>query len=78
MGEEPQYAKIITDEFSTTVTYVGYAKDSFASQNDAVWDILRITQASASSPTGVSLFEWATAQGSFTNVWTSRTGLTYR
>ncbi len=75
----PSYQVIITDENSTTVTYIGYAQSSPASTSEAIWAILRITQTASSSPVGVTLYEWATGKPElFSNVWTSRTGLSYQ
>ncbi len=73
-----EYAQIITDEASTTVTYIGYAERAGTALSAPLWAILRITQASATSPIGVSLFEWATGiPAQFANVWNDRTNLNY-
>ncbi len=77
MAFPTEYAQIITDENTTLVTYVGYNMDAFAAQGDASWAIYRITSASASSPTGVTVIEGAKGLGVFENVWSDRTGLTY-
>ena len=79
MLNQIQYAKIQTDEASTTVTYVGYAETNFVLDGDPAWAILKIEQASASTPNGVTTFKWAGAgsPGLFENIWTNRASLTY-
>lgn len=70
------YEKIITDENTTTVTYIGWAEFGTAT-SAAKWIVQRITSASASSPQGVTTVEWATGLRDKTNIWNSRTSLTY-
>lgn len=72
------YEKIITDEVSTTVTYIGYAENDFALTSDAVWAIQKIESASATTPQGVTTFSWADSPEKFSNIWDNRLTLTYR
>ncbi len=77
MLNNSQYAKIITDEVSSTVTYVGYAQTNFVATSDPLWQILKITSASGTSPAGVTTFQFADAPGDFTNIWDNRASLNY-
>jgi len=72
-----QYAQVISDENSTTVTYFGFAQANFTLTSAALWCILKITQTSGTSPVGVTTYAWAGEPGVFNAVWDNRTGLTY-
>ena len=78
MLQSTEYEKLLTDEASSTVTYVGYAIDAYASPSEPVWCILKIESASSSSPTGVSTYQWAPSKGNFGAIWNNRASLTYR
>ncbi len=71
------YAQLITDQASSTVTYIGWAQNSFTPQNQPLWNIMRVTQASASTPNGVTLYEFAPEPNVFGVKWTDRASLTY-
>ena len=71
------YEKIIVDEATTLITYIGYAVADYTPTSSAVWAIQRITQAAATSPPGVTVFEWAGRPDSFINIWDNRASLTY-
>jgi hypothetical protein len=72
-----EYEKLLTDEASSTVTYVGYAIDAYSSTADAVWCILKIESASGTSPSGVTTYKWSPSKGNFGSVWNDRATLTY-
>lgn len=66
-----QALKVIVDEASATVTYVGEAQPGSATSG-ALWRVKRLTQS------GVILFiEWADGDGLFNNVWDNRASLSY-
>jgi hypothetical protein len=75
------YAKIIIDEVSTTVTYIGYNMDQFALTNSPTWAIFKITAASGTSPTGVTTIQpgisGTPAPSLFNEKWDDRLTLTY-
>lgn len=71
------YAQLITDEASATVTYIGWAATSFNSTSDPVWCIMRVTQASDATPNGVTLYEFAPEPNVFGAIWSNRASLTY-
>jgi hypothetical protein len=71
------YAQLLTDQVSATVTYIGFAQNSFTPTSQPSWCIMRITQASSSVPNGVTLFEFAPEPNVFGAVWDNRTSLTY-
>ena len=70
------HEQIITDEASTTVTYVGYAQSGVAT-SAASWMIKKITMASATTPHGVITIAYAGSYNSKTNVWDDRASLSY-
>ena len=71
------YEKLIVDEATDKITYIGYAQNDYAATSAAVWAILKIESASATSPTGVTTFTWAGAPDTFGHIWDNRAGLTY-
>ena len=77
MLQPTEYEKLLTDEASSTVTYVGYAVDAYASPADAVWCILKIESESGSSPSGVTTYKWSPSKGNFGSVWDNRASLIY-
>lgn len=78
MPQITTYGTLLTDEASTTVTYVGYAVDAGADPAAAVWAIQKITSASATSPVGVTTYLWATGVPElYSNIWNNRASLTY-
>lgn len=72
------YETLLTDEASTTVTYIGYAMNAGADPAAPVWAIMKITASSATPPVGVTTYLWATGVPElFSNVWDNRASLTY-
>ncbi len=70
------HEQIITDEASTTVTYVGYAQSGVAT-SAARWIIKKITATNATSPQGVITILYATSYNNATNIWDNRASLSY-
>ena len=66
----------IIDEASTTVTYIGYAPIGTAT-SAASWLIARVTKASATSPNGVVITEYADGNMAYDNIWNNRAALSY-
>ncbi len=77
MLNNSQYAKLKTDEASTTVTYVGYAQTNFVTDGQELWSILKIESENATSPYGVTTYKWSGTPGDFRYKWTDRASLTY-
>ncbi len=73
-----EYAQLITDEVSDTVTYIGYCMTNFTPTSEPLWAIYRVTSESGTTPQGVTVIEGANSPGDFTEVWDNRTSLTYR
>lgn len=76
MDTTKEYEQTITDEASTTVTYVGYT-DFGVAVADAKWIIKKIEQASATDPVGVTTIKYATGYNNRTNIWNDRASLSY-
>ena len=64
--------KVIADEASATITYIGYAAPN-ALTSSPVWKILRITI----SGTTVYTVESADGDHEFNNIWDNRASLSY-
>ncbi len=77
MLNNAEYAKVKTDEVSTTVTYVGYAQTNFVTDAQPLWCILKIESASGTTPAGVTTYSWSGSPGDFSYAWNDRATLTY-
>jgi hypothetical protein len=64
--------KVITDEASATVTYMGYAAPNALTSNP-VWKILRITISGST----IYTLESADGDHEFNNIWDNRASLSY-
>lgn len=66
-----QAMKIIIDEVSTSITYVGEAATG-SSTSGALWRVKRITTSGV-----ITTIEWADGNGNFDNIWNNRASLSY-
>jgi len=66
----------IVDEASTTVSYFGWSSLG-TKTTDAKWKIARVTKASATTPYGVVITEYADGDMNYDNIWNNRASLNY-
>ena len=74
-GDSTLSNKMIVDEASTLVTYIGYA-DPGSSEADPKWMIQKISNTDIAPP-NITTFEWSVARGDKTSIWNNRASLTY-